>query len=210
MRQILIYPGEYDELIEDSIKLVQEVQKASATLIQNKFNIGYARSARILDELVSLGIVGPSRGSRPRKVLVKRDEELKLNKFTPKNKKDKPRVVPKKYKEMHDDYLRKSAAIIERSLDCFGITARVAEVNNRPNDIEFAIEVALGTRIADILALENDMAMALAVPPELLVIEAPIPGRSLIGIRVPYPNYESWETPKFLPPKEEKKRNSQM
>ncbi|MCX6727012.1 MAG: DNA translocase FtsK [Candidatus Shapirobacteria bacterium] len=81
--------------------------------------------------------------------------------------------------------VRKNAAIIEQTLDSFGITARVAEVNNSPSVTQYALEVALGTKLTKILSLSNDMAMALAAPGGQIRVEAPIPGRSLVGIEVP-------------------------
>ncbi len=59
---------ELDELFEDAAKLVIEGQNASASYLQRKMNIGYARAARILDELQQMGIVGPADGAKPREV----------------------------------------------------------------------------------------------------------------------------------------------
>lgn len=81
--------------------------------------------------------------------------------------------------------VRKNAQIIEQTLDSFGITARVAEVNNSPSVTQYALEVALGTKLAKIMNLSNDLAMALAAPGGQIRVEAPIPGRSLVGIEVP-------------------------
>ncbi|MEI8067415.1 MAG: DNA translocase FtsK [Candidatus Shapirobacteria bacterium] len=81
--------------------------------------------------------------------------------------------------------VRKNAQIIEQTLDSFGITARVTEVNNSPAVTQYALEVALGTKLAKILSLSNDLAMALAAPGGMIRVEAPIPGRSLVGIEVP-------------------------
>jgi len=81
--------------------------------------------------------------------------------------------------------VRKNAGIIEQTLDSFGITARVADVNNSPSVTQYALEVALGTKLAKIVSLSNDLAMALAAPGGQIRVEAPIPGRSLVGIEVP-------------------------
>ncbi|MDD3998632.1 MAG: DNA translocase FtsK [Candidatus Shapirobacteria bacterium] len=81
--------------------------------------------------------------------------------------------------------VRKNAQIIEKTLDSFGITARVAEVNNSPSVTQYALEVSLGTKLAKILSLGNDLAMALAAPGGQIRVEAPIPGRSLVGIEMP-------------------------
>lgn len=81
--------------------------------------------------------------------------------------------------------VRKNAQTIEQTLDSFGITARVKEVNNSPSVTQYALEVALGTKLAKIISLSNDLAMALAAPGGQIRVEAPIPGRALVGIEVP-------------------------
>ncbi len=81
--------------------------------------------------------------------------------------------------------IKGNAAVIEQTLDSFGITARVVEVNLGPAVTQYAIEVALGTKLSKITALERDLALALAAPTGTIRIEAPIPGRSLVGIELP-------------------------
>lgn len=81
--------------------------------------------------------------------------------------------------------IKKNAAIIERTLDSFGIKARVVEVNLGPAVTQYALEIALGTKLSKITALSNDLALALAAPTGQVRIEAPIPGRSLVGIEIP-------------------------
>lgn len=63
-------PSDKDELFDKAVQLVQEIGMASATLIQRQFKIGYARAARLLDELEEFGIVGPVNGAKPREILV--------------------------------------------------------------------------------------------------------------------------------------------
>src|SRR3989338_3625345 len=67
----------------------------------------------------------------------------------------------------------------------FGVTARVVEVNLGPAITQYALEIALGTKLSKITALSNDLALALAAPTGQIRIEAPIPGRSLVGIEIP-------------------------
>ena len=61
---------EDDPLYNDIVKFVIESQKASASLFQRKFKLGYNRAARIVDLLEERGIIGPQNGSKPREVLV--------------------------------------------------------------------------------------------------------------------------------------------
>lgn len=81
--------------------------------------------------------------------------------------------------------IKTNAATIEKTLDSFGISARVAEVNLGPAVTQYALEVALGTKLSKVMALSNDLALALAAPTGQIRIEAPIPGRSLVGIELP-------------------------
>lgn len=59
-----------DELFEEAARLIVTEQQGSTSLLQRKFSLGYNRSGRIMDQLEAAGIVGPSEGSKPRKVLV--------------------------------------------------------------------------------------------------------------------------------------------
>lgn len=81
--------------------------------------------------------------------------------------------------------IKQHAAIIERTLESFGITARVVEVNLGPAVTQYALEVGLGTKLSKITALDRDLALALSAPTGQVRIEAPIPGRNLVGIELP-------------------------
>ncbi len=64
-----------DPLYQEIVEFVIETQKASASLLQRRFKLGYNRAARIIDLLEERGIIGPQNGSKPREVLVKLDDE---------------------------------------------------------------------------------------------------------------------------------------
>jgi len=81
--------------------------------------------------------------------------------------------------------VRKNADIIEKTLDSFGIQADVVEVNPGPAVTQYAIKLSLGTKVSKITSLASDMALALAAPTGQVRIEAPIPGRDLVGIEIP-------------------------
>lgn len=66
--------SDFDALFNDALELVIDKQKASASMIQRRFRVGYNRAARILDQLYDAGFVGDEEGSKPRKVLMTRDE----------------------------------------------------------------------------------------------------------------------------------------
>jgi S-DNA-T family DNA segregation ATPase FtsK/SpoIIIE len=65
--------GEGDALLPAAVDIVRRSEKASASLLQRRLRIGYARAARILDQMEDRGIVGPADGSRFREVLVTPD-----------------------------------------------------------------------------------------------------------------------------------------
>lgn len=64
-----------DELYEEAKALVVEMQTASVSLLQRRFRIGYNRAARLVDELEACGVIGPSEGSKPRKVYLQSLQE---------------------------------------------------------------------------------------------------------------------------------------
>jgi len=57
-----------DKLFDEAAKLFAQYDKASSSLIQRRLSVGYARAARILDQLYDAGLVGPHEGSKPREV----------------------------------------------------------------------------------------------------------------------------------------------
>jgi S-DNA-T family DNA segregation ATPase FtsK/SpoIIIE len=64
--------NERDEHFQAAVQLISQTDKASASLLQRKLRVGYARAARILDELHEEGYVGPPQGSKPRDVVKER------------------------------------------------------------------------------------------------------------------------------------------
>jgi S-DNA-T family DNA segregation ATPase FtsK/SpoIIIE len=73
--------SEEDSMLTDAIECVIDAGMASTSLLQRKCKLGYARAARIIDELEARGIVGPFEGSKPRQVLISRArwQEMKMN-----------------------------------------------------------------------------------------------------------------------------------
>jgi|GEM_PF-6506941 len=59
----------YDDLIDDAKELVRQYSDISASLLQKRLKIGYARACRIMDELEELGLIAQAQGSKPRKVV---------------------------------------------------------------------------------------------------------------------------------------------
>lgn len=70
--------GEIDPLLDTAVKIATEFGKISASLLQRRLSIGYARAAKLLDQLEQEGYVGPGEGSKPREIIqqpVKETEE---------------------------------------------------------------------------------------------------------------------------------------
>ena len=71
--------SELDDLFEDAARLVVGNQHGSTSMIQRRLKLGYNRAGRIMDQMESFGIVGPSEGSKPREVLFY--DEMELDRF---------------------------------------------------------------------------------------------------------------------------------
>ena len=69
-----VITNEGDELLEEAIKIVVEYQQASTSFIQRKLRVGFNRASRIMDELEEHGIISEKDGSRPRQVLVAKED----------------------------------------------------------------------------------------------------------------------------------------
>jgi S-DNA-T family DNA segregation ATPase FtsK/SpoIIIE len=79
--------------------------------------------------------------------------------------------------------IKANANIIKRTLQNFNITVEMDEISIGPSVTRYALKPAEGVKLSKIVALNNDLALALAAHP--IRIEAPIPGKSLVGIEVP-------------------------
>ncbi len=71
--------GGGDEMLPQAIEVVVEAGMASTSLLQRRLRLGYARAGRIIDEMEQRGIVGPHEGSKPRQVLITRQQWLEMN-----------------------------------------------------------------------------------------------------------------------------------
>ena len=66
--------GELDELYTDAVSVVLEMGKASTSALQRRLRVGYGRAASLIDGMERAGIVGPADGSKPRTVLIRRED----------------------------------------------------------------------------------------------------------------------------------------
>ena len=67
-----------DEMLPQAIEVVVEAGEASTSLLQRRLRLGYARAGRIMDQMEQRGIIGPSEGSKPRKLLITRQQWLEM------------------------------------------------------------------------------------------------------------------------------------
>ena len=64
--------GDYDEKYDEAVELITDLGQASISLVQRYMKIGYNRAARIIERMETEGVVGPSDGVKPRKVLARK------------------------------------------------------------------------------------------------------------------------------------------
>ncbi|TSC91609.1 MAG: putative cell division FtsK/SpoIIIE [Parcubacteria group bacterium Licking1014_17] len=83
----------------------------------------------------------------------------------------------------HAGDINTNVTIIKRTLSNFGIDVEMGEVSIGPTVTQFTLRPAMGIKLSRITALQNDLSLALAAHP--IRIEAPIPGKALVGIEVP-------------------------
>ena len=120
---------------------------------------------------------------------VKKNEEEEYIKYNPKAV-GNTKYVPPPLSLLESDKgrivsgdIKANANIIKRTLQNFGIDVEMDEVSIGPSVTRYALKPAEGVKISRIIGLQNDLSLALAAHP--LRIEAPIPGKSLVGIEIP-------------------------
>jgi len=68
--------GDKDEMYAEAVRVVMETNQASVSILQRRLRLGYSRAARIIDMMEQDGLVGPFEGSKPRKIVIDREEWL--------------------------------------------------------------------------------------------------------------------------------------
>lgn len=129
----------------------------------------------------------PKKEEKPIEVEVKK-EDKSLKTFEQKKQESKEYKYPpldllsKKGGSPEGGDISYNSSVIKRTLHTFGIPVEMSEVNVGPTVTQYTLKPAEGIKLSKITALQNDLALALASP--TIRIEAPIPGRSLVGIEV--------------------------
>ena len=66
--------SEYDELLPQAVDVIFETKQASVSMLQRRLKLGYSRAARIVDQMEEIGVVGPFEGSKPRQIMITREQ----------------------------------------------------------------------------------------------------------------------------------------
>ncbi|MBQ8107408.1 MAG: hypothetical protein IJ129_01525, partial [Ruminococcus sp.] len=74
--EVIINPD--DELRDQAISIIVQTGNASTSFLQRKLKLGFARAARIMDEIEERGIIGPQEGAKPRKINISQEEWLEM------------------------------------------------------------------------------------------------------------------------------------
>lgn len=69
---------EYDELLPQAVDVIFDTKQASVSMLQRRLKLGYSRAARIIDQMEEMGIIGPFEGSKPRQILITREQWLEM------------------------------------------------------------------------------------------------------------------------------------
>lgn len=113
--------------------------------------------------------------------------------------------VPVKNQSGERENVRKNIGILEETFKSFGIGANVESAVVGPSITKYEIKLATGTKVSRVVNLSDDLALALAAKD--IRIEAPIPGKSLVGVEIPNAEVamvgfrEMWEAGKTNPSK---------
>ena len=72
-----------DEMLPAAVDVILETGQASVSMLQRRLKLGYARAARIVDEMEGKGIVGPFQGSKPRAILITKEQWAQMRSSGP-------------------------------------------------------------------------------------------------------------------------------
>lgn len=136
-----------------------------------------------MEELKQKPIEQESLEPKPKKNEPEQDLSYRLPKF---NEIFDP-VKPKKVNST--DFTKSNKEILERVLKDFGVNAKVVEIHIGPAVTEYELTVPAGTKVSRIVNINKEIALALAAKD--VIIQAPIPGKSTIGVEIPNPTISS-------------------
>ncbi|MDD4110564.1 MAG: DNA translocase FtsK [Clostridia bacterium] len=161
-------PEDKDPLFDAAVKLIQDTGKASTTFLQRSLSVGYARSAKILDEIEEAGLIGPSNGAKARDILMTHNSSGEWEII---NKAPEPKII----EEEEPQIKWNKTKYTNNKSDQFEINLGVDE-NNKP--INFNLErygnlLIIGSQFTSAVDLLNNIlaeSMAKYSPEELRII----------------------------------------
>ena len=177
-----------EDVVEKGMKeVVGEEQKQKGKKEKDE-SMNIVRPAFVTEEIVKKKVKDEELKERVKKAkqVAKGEEEMEMQdkRFEDWEFPSLDCLDPSRSEVMVDDKtLQAQASLIELKLKQFDIEVRLKEAHPGPTVTQFALEPAEGVKLSRIAALKSDLALALAAPS--LRIEAPIPGRALVGIEMP-------------------------
>ena len=136
-----------------------------------------------MEELKQKPIEQESLENKTKSIEVEEDISYRLPKFNEVFDAIKPKKVNS------TDFTKSNKEILERVLKDFGINAKVVEIHIGPAVTEYELTVPAGTKVSRIVNINKEIALALAAKD--VIIQAPIPGKSTIGVEIPNPTISS-------------------
>ena len=85
--------GDYDELLPQAADLIFETGQASVSMLQRRLKLGFSRAGRIVDQMEQMGILGPYEGSKPRALLITKEQWKQMQYINGTAPEDKPLSV---------------------------------------------------------------------------------------------------------------------
>lgn len=163
-------------------KFAQDLQPMKIKGISDDVKISEAKieTAATSAAPMSAAAAPVKKGSLPEELILNKPLEIGMWEYPPYS-----LLTENKEKKRDTGDVKRIAGVIESTLQSFGIKAQVAEINVGPSVTQFAIRIPLGTKLTKVTTLANDLALATEAPTGQIRIEAPIPGRNLVGIEIP-------------------------
>jgi len=84
--------NDYDDLLPQAVDVIFETGQASVSMLQRRLKLGYSRAARIVDQMEEMGVVGPFEGSKPRTILITKDQWRQMQYINGTAPTDKPNI----------------------------------------------------------------------------------------------------------------------
>jgi DNA segregation ATPase FtsK/SpoIIIE-like protein len=160
-------PFEYDNLLEEAIKICIQYERVSASVLQKCLAIGYARTARLIDQMEFVGILSkPGSFGTPRKIIL-------------------PRAKGKMLREDSKEFLIANSELIQKTLLIHDIQIKINSVNVNAKNICFFMEVAVGVSLNKLFGLKKELAMALASPTGKIELAAPFKETPMVALYLP-------------------------